>query len=104
MYSSDLSYSKSQIEEITLFFDSMDSWNRVDGTLTISSDDLTANTTITYLQNTIDKFGKIFPSIITNSVNYSKIKIRKNLKLSERHISDIEKFVYAELHLKNFMK
>ena len=96
LYSSDLSYSKSQLNEVETFFESLGEWNRVEGTLTISSDDLTANTSITFLQNTIDKLGKLFPYAVINSVNYSNIKIRKNLNLSDRHISDIQTFVYSE--------
>ena len=95
--SGDLSYSKSKLSVIETFFNNMELWNTVNGSLTINSDDLTANTIITYLKNTLDNIGKTYPSIILNSINYSNINIRKNLKLSDRHISDIQKFVYAEV-------
>lgn len=96
LLSGDLSYSKSQVSIINDFFDTMDKWNVVDGSLTIDTDDLTTTTNIRYIKNMIHKIGTIFPSIIMNSVNYSNIKIRKNLKLSERHIKDIQTFVYSE--------
>ena len=99
LLSSDLSYSKSQISQVEEFFSSLDKWNLRNGGLTIDSEDLTTDTILRHLKNNIQNIGKTFPSIIMNSVNYSNIKIRKNLKLSERHIRDIQTFVYSEVQM-----
>lgn len=99
LLSGDLSYSKSTIAEVEDFFSSLDKWNIRNGSLTIDSEDLTTDTILTYLKNNIQNIGKTFPSIIINSVNYSNIQIRKNLKLSERHIRDIQTFVYSEVQI-----
>lgn len=99
LLSGDLSYSKSKISEVEEFFTTMDKWNLRDSSLTINSEDLTTDTILNYLKNNIQNIAITFPSIIINSVNYSNIQIRKNLKLSERHIRDIQTFVYSEVQL-----
>lgn len=99
LLSRDLSYSKSKISEVEDFFTTIDKWKLMGKSLTINSEDLTTKTILTYLKNNIQNIGITFPTMIINSVNYSNIQIRKNLKLSERHIRDIQTFVYSEVQL-----
>jgi hypothetical protein len=99
LLSGDLSYSKSKIYEVEEFFTSIDKWKLLGKSLTIDSEDLTTKTILTYLKNNIQNIGITFPTMIINSVNNSNIQIRKNLNLSERHIRDIQTFVYSEVQL-----
>ena len=95
-FSNDLSYTKQNVTLVETYFDSIDLWNDVNGSLTINTIELTTNTNINFLYNTIISLCRVFPNMILNAVDYRNINIRKNLKLSERHILTIQTFVHAE--------
>lgn len=95
-FRNDLSYTVQHIDELTDFLEKITSWNTVNGSLTINTDDLTQNTNNTFLKNSILNLSSIYLNIIVNNVDYSNIEVRKSLKLSERHINTIKTFVHAE--------
>ena len=92
----DLSYTKQIIDELSKFLDSITVWDVVNGSMTITSTDLTQCTNNTFLKNSIVNLSSTYLNIVINKIDYSNIDIRKNLKLSERHIATIKTFVYDE--------
>ena len=96
LLTNDLSYSKKKIQDITSFFENLDTWDTVNGSHIINSKDLTSNTNTEFLRTLIYNIGNLYPNIVKNKPSFAKINVRKELKLSERHILSIQTFVHEE--------
>ena len=92
-------------KNVKKFFNDMVNWKLKGEEIYISKEDETSVTIANFYTTFVTNMLDIYPNIIIEGVDYKDVQIPKHWKLSDRHQSDVKKFIFDEVSsLQKFYK
>ena len=85
--------SKSKFQKLKECLNTINNLESTDRVMNNSSEDETEYKSMFFMKNVMYDLIKVFPNIISNSINYTNINIPSHWKLSDRHETDIKEMI-----------